>query len=817
MPRREANSVPDRILAAAIQRRTPRLLRANPINRIPRAIAAALVIGVAMGMAGPGVVAAHAELVSSSPAANSSLRQSPPSLTMTFSEPIDPSTALVQLSDDQQRPVPGIGGVKVDARGLVATVSVPPLEPGVYTVSYRVTSADDGHVSGGSWAFLVDPTGTLPPPAVEAQSTSPSGDAITVAARWLALAAGLLLLGLALFWIVSARPSLAQATPAAGQPASDKVVAPWGTIALAGAFAFGGLAAYLTIAARPFIDASLGHVGHGGGGAWPLDFAAPFGATRFASAMRLAEVGAGVSFLLATARFFALDEARRRGVTAARDRDPALLWLVAVAAALSLGGSSLAGHASSRGGLLFAGVDWLHLLAVAAWVGTLPGLLLLARRAHGLGSDGAGLVGAALRRHSRLALAAAPIVALTGIANSPLVLGDARGLVATDYGNVLLAKAVLFGVAVAIGSANFFLIRGGVYRRSLPLIGFELAIGALAVLAASTLVTTQPAAGRAAVLTRSAIGTLHLYGTAGSSTVHVAVILPSPGDQLYEVSVADAATGDYRLDVQQVTLAFVAPAGSDLPDQRVEMHAGVDPWSWGTTGAYTPLVGDWSLEVLVQRIGQPQELASFDLPVTQPLAPAVVPPADTGIGVPLPLAWVWVALPAGTAGWLVPLAFLLGLAGVSAVERRGKGARRGGPWPSLRLTLALLAVVSGVGIGSRAAAEMANHAPASAAAVANPIVPTSDSVARGHNLYLANCAACHGISGAGDGLSAARLLPGPRDLSASVPGRSDGELAYVIASGTVATRMPAFSTTLSENDRWDLVNYLRSRWQGGAP
>ena len=813
MPRSEAGSALDRILAGATQRRTFRLLRANPINRIPRVIAAALLIGVAISMAGPGLVAGHAELVSSSPAANSSLRQSPRSLTMTFSEPIYVSTALVQLFDNQQLPVAGLGAVTVDAGALVATVSVPSLDPGVYTVAYRVTSANDGHVSAGAWAFLVDPTGTLPPPAVETQSTTPSGDAITVAARWLALAAGLMLLGLVLFWMVSARPALAQPATTPGRPGINARAAPWGTIAVAAALAFLGLAAYLTVAAMPFLDASTGHVGHGGGGAFPLDFAAPFGATPFAAAMRLAEVGAGAAFLLATGRFFALDEARRRGVTSARDRDPPFLGLVACAAALSLAGSSLAGHAASRGGLLFAGVDWLHLLAVAAWIGTLPGLLLLARRAPKLATEGWPLLGVALRRHSRMALAAAPIVALTGIANSPLVLGDARGLVGTHYGNVLLAKAVLFGVAVAIGSANFFLIRGGVFRRSLPLIGLELAIGALAVLAASTLVTTQPAAGRVAVLTRSAIGTLHLYGIAGPSTVHVAVILPSPGDQLYEVSVADATSGNYRLDVQKVILVFGAPAGSGIRGERVEMHVGVDPWLWGATGAYTPLVGDWALQVLVERVGEPEESATFDLSVTAPLPPAVVPPADTGIGVPLPLAYLWVALPAGATGWLVPLALLLGLGGVSAIERHGKGAGRV-PWPTLRLTLVLLAVVSGVGIGSRTVAEIANRAPASAAAVANPIPLTSDSVSRGHNLYLANCAACHGISGTGDGFSAERLLPSPGDLSARVPGRSDGELAYVIAAGTVATRMPAFSTTLSENDRWDLVNYLRSKWTG---
>jgi mono/diheme cytochrome c family protein len=39
---------------------------------------------------------------------------------------------------------------------------------------------------------------------------------------------------------------------------------------------------------------------------------------------------------------------------------------------------------------------------------------------------------------------------------------------------------------------------------------------------------------------------------------------------------------------------------------------------------------------------------------------------------------------------------------------------------------------------------------------------------------------------------------------------TDGELAYRIAVGTYGTGMPSFAATLSETDRWDLVNYLRS-------
>lgn len=756
-------------------------------------------------MASPGVALGHAQLVSSTPAANASLLAPPPDLTMTFSEAVDPATTSVELLDDLQHPVAAVGAAEVDPTGLVVTVGLPRLDPGVYTVSYRVTSAVDGHVSAGIWAFLVDPTGTQPPPAIPPQSSSPSGDLITVAARWIALAAGLMLLGLPIFWILSARPALIHSGESHG--------APWGAIAITAAMAFAGLAAYLTLAARPFIEASGVHVGHGGGGAFPLDFAAPFGATSFAAAMRLAELGTGVAFLLATGRYFAVDEAQRRGPAPARDRDPAALALVAAAAALALAGSSLAGHADARGGLLFAGIDWLHLLAVAAWVGTLPGLLALAARADKLDVKGRALLGEALRRHSRVALAAAPIVALTGIANSPLVLGSARGLVASTYGNVLLAKVVLFSVAVAIGSANFFLIRGGALRRTVPLIGIELAVGALAVLAASNLVTAQPAASQVPTLTRSAIGALHLYGQGGASTVHAAVILPTPGAQRYQVSVADAATGAYRTDVQKVILVFTAPAESGLPDQRVDLQPSADPWLWATSGAYTPVVGEWKLEVLVRRVGERDESTSFNLPVVQPLPPTLVPPPDTGIGVPLPMAWLWVALPRGPAGWLVPIGFLVGLIAISGIERRRPRAW-GRVGLAARIALVILAVGSGLGLESRAAAEEANRPPASAARAPNPVAATADSVARGHDLYLANCAGCHGTSGAGDGLTSAGWVPGPGVLSLSVPARTDGALAYLIASGTVATRMPAFSTTLSENDRWDLVNYLRDTWPG---
>ena len=756
-------------------------------------------MGLALGAIGPGASNAHSELVSSDPPANATLPKSPTALHLKFTESIDVPTAAVRLVDENEAEIAGVGPVTADASGTAATVALPELKPGVYAVNYRVTSAVDGHVTAGLFAFLIDPTGTQPAPTVAAQVSSPSADAATIAARWLSLAATLVLFGLAFFWLVSARPVLL----------AGARTAPWLTIAAAGVVAFGGLAVYLTLAARSFASDAAGHGAHQGG--IPLDFAAPFGWTPFAIAMRVAEAGTLAALAIAISRVVPLDEGSRRGETRRDGPERTALVLVLLFATIGLAGISLAGHAASLGGLGFGALDLAHLLAVGAWLGVLPAILLLAWRRRRGGSDAT--LSAALRRHSGVATFAAPIVALTGIANSPLVLGQARGLVATDYGNLVLAKALLFSVAFAIGSANHFLVERGAVRRMLPLLGAELAIAALAVSAAAFMVTIVPAASRQPVLSASAIGTEHLYGTAGNSTVHVAVTLPAPGNQQYQVVVADAASGAPPSNVQKVFLRFVPPSGSGLPADRIELAAQPQPGLYAVSGAYTPTVGAWTVDAVVRRAGQRDASVSFPLSVIQPLPPRRVPPPETGIGVPLPLGAMWVLLPAGPLGWLPTVIALLGVAAIGLMARRRALSAR---WRAAGIVLLLFAISLGIGAGSRAVVEAANAPPAGTAAVLNPVAPDAASVKRGEDIYLANCAACHGVNGAGDGPTAEWMFPPPGSLPAAVDTLTTGDLQYRITNGLAGTRMPAFAVTLSENDRWDLVNYLRARWTKGT-
>ncbi len=530
----------------------------------------------------------------------------------------------------------------------------------------------------------------------------------------------------------------------------------------------------------------------------PLDFAAPFGSTPFAWAMRLGLVASALAFAVAAGRHLL-----RRSV----DRDVRVLVTVLVLAILVLAADSLAGHASAYGGPVFAAFDLLHLLGVAAWLGTLPGLLLLAATARHRAPhlSPSALVVAALRRHSTTALVAAPIVALTGIANSPIVLGSTRQLVGSGYGDLLLAKALLFSVAVGIGAANFFLVRQRHRVPVIPLAACELAIGAVAVLAAATMVTIQPAVSRVAVLSASSVATAHLYGQAGPSTVHVAVDVPSPGSQQYQLSVADATTGAYRSDVQKVFLVFSPPSGSNLPSKRVELQPQGPPGLWGTSGAYTPLLGEWKLGVVVRRAGVLDDRTTFQLPVVRALPPQRVPPPDTGVRVPAPLALIWAFLPEGPVAWLIP-ALLLGLVIVAFSLRR---MAPGGIHALGRVAVLTLAIVIGLAVGTRTIIDAANRPTQNEP---NPIPASDESIANGRQLYLANCSSCHGVGGAGDGPAAAGMLPRPGGLAAAVGGSSDAALSYQIANGIAGTDMPSFATTLSENDRWELVNYLRATW-----
>lgn len=90
------------------------------------------------------------------------------------------------------------------------------------------------------------------------------------------------------------------------------------------------------------------------------------------------------------------------------------------------------------------------------------------------------------------------------------------------------------------------------------------------------------------------------------------------------------------------------------------------------------------------------------------------------------------------------------------------------------------------------------------------------SIVRGQALYPANCAECHGDSGAGDGPKAKTLRIEPADLTEPhLWSHADGELFWRLTHGyddpEGGLAMPGFAASLSDDDRWALIDYIRAR------
>ena len=101
------------------------------------------------------------------------------------------------------------------------------------------------------------------------------------------------------------------------------------------------------------------------------------------------------------------------------------------------------------------------------------------------------------------------------------------------------------------------------------------------------------------------------------------------------------------------------------------------------------------------------------------------------------------------------------------------------------------------------------------AGMKNAVAADDASLARGAELYTANCASCHGDGGMGDGPAGAALDPAPSPIAHTSQMMADNYLFWRISEGGVpfGTSMPSWKT-LDETSRWDLINYVRALGAG---
>lgn len=367
--------------------------------------------GCGLLLAGP--ASAHAALVGTDPSDGARLHAVPHTVTLTFDE-------NVGLADIGYLHVTDEGGNRVDRGNAyhpdgVGTKIADDLKDGLgdgtYTASYRVISADS-HPVAGSFAFVVGNGPLVRSHVGQGGTVDPvTGDAFD-AARWLSYAGLALLGGLWLAFTV---------WPTGREDNRARRIVWTGFWALA-------IGAVLELVLQgPYTAGSgLGHFG-----SWSLlrdTLHTEYGRLH---SLRLLFLGA-LGLLLA--RVVQPGERRPSGGALAGVLGVAVVWTF-----------SRAGHAATTSPVwLSVGIDMLHLLAMASWVGGLVMLVVAV-----LPRGDAGELRRVLPVFSLVAMGAVAVLVASGTYSAWRGIGSLHAIFATTYGLLVVAKvALLAGILV---------------------------------------------------------------------------------------------------------------------------------------------------------------------------------------------------------------------------------------------------------------------------------------------------------------------------------------------------------------------------------
>jgi S-disulfanyl-L-cysteine oxidoreductase SoxD len=93
----------------------------------------------------------------------------------------------------------------------------------------------------------------------------------------------------------------------------------------------------------------------------------------------------------------------------------------------------------------------------------------------------------------------------------------------------------------------------------------------------------------------------------------------------------------------------------------------------------------------------------------------------------------------------------------------------------------------------------------------NPLKASAETIADGKEAFSHYCVACHGMDGQNTGVPFAEQMspPIPSLASANVQRYSDGQLKWVIDNGIWPSGMPGSKGTLSDEEIWSIVVFLR--------
>ncbi|HET9662394.1 MAG TPA: copper resistance protein CopC [Thermomicrobiales bacterium] len=728
----------------------------------------ALCVGIVTLALVPRLADAHATFDRSDPQPNSVLAESPAEIRIWFTEPLEFDESSVRLFDQGGNEVPDIESQQGEGDKSLVVPLPTPLDVGTYSVVWKNLSAADGHPLQGYFTFTVGTQADVAPvtvPVVTDQGGAPLW--LQSVARWLVLLALAVAIAVWPIWLLVLWPAVR------GDTALMQELSLRAQKLGLGAVIAALIANVLMLGVQAtFMDK----------GSLVSRMSETVTDTRFG---RLWLARIGLLLLMAAALRFVpwLDPLRKRVATAAG---------LVVAALLPIP-VSLNAHASAldNGRTTALAFDYAHLLTASLWFGglvVLAGVLVRTLRAQ---VDRRVVLARALPRFSATALVCWGLLAITGLYAWWLHVGSWDALRHTSYGQSLLFKLILVGIVFLIAAANLLFITRKLAEtdpkanpRWFSRLGYaviaEIVLATLILLAVGRMTSQQP--GRDVIAAERTGQTIHFDLNGRDATLQLTPGAAGPNHFL--VTVPGDPTPDDTETLLRLTFGAANIGTKEMTLDRTT------PYTFESHGSELGIVGDWKVQLIVREIGD------FEWTDTQTVTIGV-----TGSTAPK-APWRF-----GTGGIIGLVLVAIALIGFVLAWRAGKGRMR-----MESAGLGAVAAVLGVMLMAQGRIEPAvGYDPG----LVNPVAATSDSVTRGGTLFQANCVSCHGTGGQGDGPLADGMFPKPADFSAAhTRVHPDGQLFDWIQNGKEGTDMPAFGDDLTDEQIWDLINYIQVEFQG---
>lgn len=745
----------------------------------------ALVIGWARAM--PAL--AHAVLLSADPAPNALLDTAPAQVRMVLTEPVAPAFSRIMVFAQSGQQVDNGDLKSASDDGTALVVTLPPISDGTYLVSWEVLSTVDGHTTSGSFPFGVGVAQLTSAPG-SVSSTAQRPTLFSTSARWFNLTGLALLLGLLTFRLFVWNPAFKRIEL---DEADERLDLAFGRaslkVGIAG-LALVGLGLIFTLIAQA---ARLNLLSLDNLGIWL--------GTQFGSLWL-------IRFFVTAAAGFAIVDLYV-GLGEGRKGLHGWEWWAALAAVISLAlTTAWVSHSAAlaEDTQQAITVDIVHILAAGIWVGGLLQLALGLWMGRSMPADSRAWLNLSLSLNfSALAAGAVGALLVSGGYLAWQHVGSWTALFGTAYGLTLLAKLALALPAFGIAAINLLIVKPRLdaaldqpdaassltlQRRFGRLVRAEGAF-ALLVLAAAGLLTDLQR-GQDAPLLSSQAEKVTLAQTVEDLNISLTLEPALVGQNTFDVYVTDSS-GQPVPDAREVSLRFTF-LGQSISTAKAEATS-LGDGHYRLDGGYLSLMGPWQVEVVVRRSGAFDAFTAFRVE-------AGLSGAIRAIGEQRSVVERLALLLTRSGGSITGVVLVLFALGWGFLASRA--AKH--DWQAVPLLLpALIAFWIG---GMQLITFFREFTPAKFAT--NPILPDSVSIARGQELYQANCVICHGAEGRGDGLLAKELTPPPADFTAGhTESHPDGDVYYWIKEGIANTAMPGFGDKLSDDDVWHLVNYVR--------